>query len=82
VAERGGGGRKPECSDQEGRVPEMTGISVMGHQGVGRKGVAGPLAQIPVGGGQRGSAEPVLVLLQQQCSHLRVRPANHPRAPN
>ena len=41
------GEKIPQRPDQEGRIPQVARTGVMGHQGVGGKGVAGPLPQIP-----------------------------------
>ena len=63
---------RPERADKEGRVSQVAGSGVMGHKGVGRQGIRGPLAEVGVGCLQWCARKLVLVPLQKHGGHLRM----------
>ncbi len=66
------GDKIPQCSDEEGRVSQVANGGLMADQRVGRQALCCPLAQVAVRGSHRGNRKALLVLLEQQPSHLPV----------
>lgn len=63
----------PEGLDEEGGVPEVRGLGVMRHKGVGGQRVPGHLPQVAPGRPQWVPTELLLIPLQQHGCHLHCK---------